>query len=369
MTTDRPSAAEAVAARPDAADGGLHADVRVRVGTLDLDVAVDVADGEVVAVLGPNGAGKTSLLRAIAGLLPLDAGAIRLRGEPLEEPGGRRQPPQRRRVGVVFQDHLLLPHLSAVDNVAFGPRARGARKRPARQQALAWLDRVGVAELAGTKPPALSGGQAQRVALARALATAPDLLLLDEPTAALDVEARQSTQRELRRHLQAFAGPCLLVTHQPLEAITLADRLVILEQGHVVQDGPVAEVTRRPRSDWAAGLVGLNLYRGRARGHEVDLGGNATLIAAASVTGDVFAVVHPRAVSVHTEQPSGSPRNVWPGTIAALDPQGDHVRVHIDGPVPLVAHITPAGLAALDVGEGDDVWASVKATEVELFPQ
>lgn len=371
MTAHRPPGPAApVEAGPAGAGQGLHAEVDASVGRLDLHAALDVAEGEVVAVLGPNGAGKTTLLRALAGLLRLDAGAIELRGEALADPErGLHRPPQARRVGVVFQDHLLLPHLSALDNVAFGPRARGARKHPARRQARTWLQRVGLAEQADARPAALSGGQAQRVALARALATEPALLLLDEPTAALDVDARQSIQRELRRHLHDFAGPGLLVTHQPLEAIALADRLVILEGGRVVQQGPVAEVARRPRSDWAARLVGLNLYRGQGRGHVVDLGDNVTLVAAGSAHGDVFAVVHPRAVAVHTEAPSGSPRNVWSGTISALDPQGDHVRVHIDGPVPVVAQITPAGLAALDVAEGDRVWASVKASEVDLFPQ
>lgn len=356
------------AGRAPARQPGLHADVRLRLGRLELDAAVDVGDGEVVAVLGPNGAGKTTLLRAVAGLVPVDAGRVALHGEVLEDPAAAvRRPPQHRRVGVVFQDHLLLPHLSAAANVAFGPRAHGVGKREAHRQAERWLQRVGLAEHATAKPGELSGGQAQRVALARALVTTPDLLLLDEPTAALDVDARQAIQRELRQQLAAFAGPCLLVTHQPLEAIGLADRLVILEDGRVVQEGPVDEVARRPRSDWAARLVGLNLYRGHGHGHVVDLGGGVTLVAAGSARGEVFAVVHPRAVAVHTEPPSGSPRNVWPGTITALDPQGDHVRVHIDGPAPVVAHITPAGLAALDVAEGDQVWASVKATEVDLY--
>jgi molybdate transport system ATP-binding protein len=347
---------------------GLSARVRVWVGHFDLEAAVHAAHGEVVALVGPNGAGKTTLLRAVAGLAPIAAGEVCLNGATLEDPAaGVRRMPQQRGVGVVFQDHLLLPHLSAAANVAFGLRAHGARKREAHRLALEWLARVGLAQHAATKPAALSGGQAQRVALARALATEPALLLLDEPTAALDVDARASIQRELRQHLAAFTGPCLLVTHQPLEAIAVADRLVILEGGRVVQAGPTAEVTRRPRSDWAARLVGVNLYRGHARGSQVRLEHGATLVAATEHRGEVFAVIHPRAVSVHAARPCGSPRNVWPGTISALDPGGDAVRVHIDGAVPVVAEITPAALAALRVSEGDGVWASVKATEVDLF--
>ena len=347
----------------------LHAHVGCRVGDLDLDVSLDVGDGEVVAVLGPNGAGKTTLLRAIAGLQPLRAGRIRLHGETLEDPAaGVCRPAAQRGVGVVFQDHLLFPHLSVRDNVAFGLRSRGAGKAQARAAAAAWLERTGLAGHANVKPGALSGGQAQRVALARAIACDPALLLLDEPMAALDVETRQSVRRELHRHLDAFTGPCVLVTHEPLEAIALADRLLILEGGRVVQEGPAAEVARRPRSDWVARLVGVNLYRGVAAGHEVSLPDGSRLVSAESGEGEVFAVVHPRAVAIYSEQPHGSPRNTWQGTVRVIDLRGDHVRVHVDGPPPIVAQVTPAGLADLSLTEGAPAWVSVKATEVDLFP-
>ena len=344
----------------------LCARVALRLGSLDLDVALEVADGEVVAVLGPNGAGKTTLLRALAGLLPLGEGFVRL-GDTLLEGPGVRIPPERRAVGVMFQDYLLFPHLTALDNVAFGLRARGLSRAESRVRAADWLARMRLADHKGAKPRALSGGQAQRVALARALAIEPDLLLLDEPLAALDVDARQAVRRQLRAHLDRFAGPCLVVTHQPLEAMALAHRLLILERGRVVQDGPVEEVTRRPRSEWVARLVGLNLLRGRARGDRVELPSGGTLIAAAAGRGDVFAVVHPRAVALHRHRPDGSPRNVWSGTVDGLDVAGDRVRVHVDGPVPVVAEVTPAAVAALDLGSGGEVWVSVKATEIDLY--
>lgn len=348
----------------------LHASVHLTRGALHLDVTLEVADGQVAAVLGPNAAGKTTLLRAVAGLLPLDSGRVALGQRVLEDTAaGVREPADRRSVGVVFQEDLLFPHLSALDNVAFGPRCGGASRADARRTAGLWLKRVGLAEQAPARPRALSGGQAQRVALARALARDPRLLLLDEPMSALDVEARQSVRRVLREHLDAFPGPCLLVTHEPLEALTLADRLVILEAGRVVQDGPPADVVGRPRSEWVARLVGLNLYRGVARRYEVVLEDGATLQSATAGHGDVFAVVHPRAVVLHPGPLHGSPRNSWRGTVSAIDLHGDAARVHVDGPVPIVAEITASGLAELGLVEGAMTWVSVKATEVDLFPR
>ncbi len=352
--------------------GGLAADIGLRLGTLDLEVAIHAAPGEVVAVLGPNGAGKTTLMRALAGLLPIDRGRVTLDGTTVEDvDGGVRSIPQERAVGVVFQQHLLFPHLTALENVAFGLRARGVPRHEARERARDWLHRVGLDGQAGAKPGALSGGQAQRVALARALATEPALLLLDEPLSALDVDTRRAVRQQLRRHLDDFAGPVLLITHEPLEAINLADRLVILEQGRVVQDAPPSVVARRPRSSWAAGLVGLNHYRGRADGHTLTLESGASLAVAdaAEPAGDVLVAIHPRAVALFPSRPEGTPRNTWQATIDALDIHDDQVRVHLDGPIPIVAQITAAALADLALTEGSTLWVAVKATEIEHWPE
>jgi molybdate transport system ATP-binding protein len=347
----------------------LEARVELRLGQLALEVELAVATGELVVLLGPNGAGKTTLLRALAGLLALDRGRVALDGQVLEDAAtGAWVPTERRPVGFVFQDYLLFPHLSALDNVAFGLRARGLARAEARRRAAAWLDRVGLAAHAAARPRALSGGQAQRVALARAMVGEPRLLLLDEPLAALDAATRAEVRRDLRRHLASFGGTRLLVTHDPLEALALADRLVVLEGGRVTQSGSPAEISGRPRSRYVAELVGVNLYRGRADGATVRLAGGGRLVSAGDHQGEVFAAVHPHAVALHRRVPEGTPRNVLTGTADTLDVVGDRVRVRMAGPVPIIAEVTPAAASELRLADGGPVWASVKATEVIVYP-
>jgi molybdate transport system ATP-binding protein len=268
---------------------------------------------------------------------------------------------------MVFQDYLLFPHLSALDNVAFGPRCHGAAKSAARRTAADWLRRVGLAEHAGTKPRRLSGGQAQRVALARALAAGPRLLLLDEPLAALDAHTRLQVRSELRRHLAEFDGTTVLVTHDPLEAMVLADRLVVIESGAVVQQGTPAEVARRPRTDYVARLVGLNLHRGTADGRHVTVG-DVLFNVAEDLRGPVFLAFSPAAVALYRSRPDGTPRNLWEATIEGIERHGDNVRIHLDGAIAVAADVTPAAVAELDLTPGRRVWAAVKATETHAYP-
>ncbi|NJP95680.1 ABC transporter ATP-binding protein [Nonomuraea sp. FMUSA5-5] len=327
-----------------------------------LDLTLGVRAGEVVALLGPNGAGKTTALRALAGLTPLSGGHITLRGRPLHP-----LPAESRPIGMVFQDYLLFPHLTVLENVAFGPRCQGVPKAEARRTAAALLDRVGLAERATARPRQLSGGQAQRVALARALAVRPELLLLDEPLAALDAHTRLRIRSQLRRHLADFDGATVLVTHDPLDAMVLADRLVVIEHGAVVQQGPPAEVARRPRTDYVARLVGLNLHRGTADGAGVKVG-ELLLHTSEHLTGPAFVAFPPAAVALYRTRPDGSPRNLWQARIEGIERHGDNVRVHLDGPVAVFADITPAALADLDLTAGQHIWASVKATETHAYP-
>ncbi|MDQ2649223.1 MAG: ABC transporter ATP-binding protein [Actinomycetota bacterium] len=339
----------------------------LRLGQLDLEVDLTAPAGSVTAVLGPNGSGKTTVLRSIAGSLAVDAGSITLAGEVLDRPPDVFVPQERRRVGVVHQDYVLFPHLTSLDNVAFGPRARGASRRDARALAATLLDRVGVGDHASSKPGALSGGQSQRVALARALATEPAALLLDEPLAALDASTRAELRRDLRHHLAGFAGPTILVTHDPVDALALADHVAILEAGRITQAGTLAEVTARPRSRYVADLIGTNLIHGTSAGGSIDSGTGLILTAAESHDGAVFATVAPAAIALHRAEPGGSPRNRWRATVDHLDLLGDRVRVHLAPPVGLVAEITAAAAAELALREGDPIWAAVKATEIHVY--
>ncbi|KAA9379006.1 ABC transporter ATP-binding protein [Microbispora cellulosiformans] len=341
---------------------GLRSALVVHRSAFTLDITLDVAPGEVVALLGPNGAGKTTALRALAGLTPLSGGHITLDGRPLHTLA-----PERRPIGMVFQDYLLFPHLSALDNVAFGPRCQGVAKAEARRAAAALLERVGLAGRAAARPRELSGGQAQRVALARALAVRPRLMLLDEPLAALDAHTRLEIRSQLRRHLGDFDGATVLVTHDPLDAMVLADRLIVVEDGAVVQQGAPAEVARRPRTDYVARLVGLNLYRGLGDGAGAKVG-ELLLHTAEQLDGPAFVAFSPTAVALYRTRPDGSPRNLWQARIDGIERHGDNVRVHLDGPISAFADITPAALADLDLSPGERIWASVKATETHAYP-
>lgn len=344
----------------------LQARLVVQRPAFHLDVELAVQPGEVLALLGPNGAGKSTALRALAGLAPMSAGGIVLEGADITT-----APTERRPIGMVFQDYLLFGHMSALDNVAFGLRCRGVDTRRARSEAAELLERMGLREHAGARPATLSGGQAQRVALARALAVRPRLLLLDEPLAALDAHTRLTVRSHLRRHLNDFNGATVVVTHDPLEAMVLADKVTVIEDGAVVQYGTPADVARRPRTEYVARLVGLNLYKGRAEGREVRVGADgagARVALHESSGGDVFVAFPPRAVALYRERPDGSPRNMWRMTIDGIERFGDQVRVHLDGELPMSADITPAALAELRLAPGDTVWAGVKAAEVEAYP-
>ncbi|ROO90918.1 molybdate transport system ATP-binding protein [Actinocorallia herbida] len=341
---------------------GLRARLGVRRGGFLLDLPLDVPGGEVVALLGPNGAGKTTALRALAGLVDLDEGEIVLGAARLDA-----LPVERRPVGMVFQDYLLFPHLSVLENVAFGPRSRGVRPGIARERARELIARVGLAGYEKARPRELSGGQAQRVALARALAVEPELLLLDEPLAALDAHTRLEIRAGLRAQLADFGGVAVLVTHDALDAMVLADRIVVIEDGRIVQEGPPAEVARRPRTDYVARLVGLNLYRGTAGEGHVDVGG-LRLSVAEPLEGPAFVAFAPGAVALYRTRPDGSPRNLWEAVIDGVERQGGTVRVHLTGPIAAAADITPAAVADLELHPGATVWAAVKATETHAYP-
>lgn len=345
-------------------DGGI------RRGTFELEIALTAEPGEVVALLGPNGAGKSTTLRLAAGLLALDSGSLWLGHDVLDDPAHQVYvPPQRRSMGVVFQDHRLFPHLRVLDNVAFGLRARGTASADARAAAGDWLDRLALTDLSHRHPRQLSGGQAQRVALARALACEPRALLLDEPLAALDVQTRAEVQGELRDHLRAFGRPTILVTHDPIEALLLATRIVVLENGRVVQEGSAADITSRPLTPYVARVVGMNLYRGMSARHIVQLDGGGSVVTADAPNGPVLVTVRPSAFTVHTARPDQlSARNLWPVRVDSMAPLGDRVRLSVSGQQRSIVDVTAAAIAELGLAPGRDVWLSAKASDVTAYP-
>lgn len=344
----------------------LNAALRER----DFDVSFTLGATETVAVLGPNGAGKSTLLGIIAGLIRPDSGNAVLGQKKLFELDGGKNyflPPHTRGTALLAQEPLLFPHMSVLENVAFGPRAAGADRASALQTARHWLAEVEAAEFANRRPGQLSGGQAQRVAIARALATKPELLLLDEPMAALDIHAAPMLRRLLKRVLANHRA--IIITHDVLDALVLADRVIVLEDGRITEEGPTRGVLEKPRSKFAAGLAGMNLLPGAITGH--GLTSNRGLdITAHPEDGAVpgqngVAVFSPTAVSVFPSAEHGSPRNSFAVTITDLEPHGDQLRVHAGG---LSADITPAASADLGLTPGMTVYFVVKATAIAVYP-
>jgi len=325
----------------------LQADLRTRAGAFVVEAALSAEDGEVLAVLGPNGSGKSTLLAALAGLLPLELGAISLNGRVLDDAGTNgppiRIPPAERRIGLLGQRPLLFPHLSALENVAFGPRARGVSRAQARADAGTWLDRLGVGAFAQRRPAQLSGGQQQRVALARALAARPAALLLDEPFAALDVETASLARQLVAEQRDAAGIPIVMVTHDPLDAVLLASRTAIVHEGRIMQQGPTAEVLGHPRSSFVAALAGVNLVAGTGTAHgtiqhkSIEWAGVGDAVPSGADATIVFA---PSSVRLRAADDSIAAPNSWTGTVATLEPlpggmrlrTAEHPAIAIDCP-------------------------------------
>ncbi|MGI8522511.1 MAG: sulfate/molybdate ABC transporter ATP-binding protein [Nocardioides sp.] len=345
--------------------------VELTVRSRDVSATLTVGAGETVAVMGPNGAGKSTLLGVVAGLLRPDEGLVDLDDRVLtrHQDGSPRVdvPMHGRQVALLAQEPLLFPHLTARDNVAFGPRSRGVPRREAEDRAAHWLAEVGVADLAGRRPGALSGGQAQRVAVARALAVEPRVLLLDEPMAAFDIDVTPDLRRTLRRVLADQTA--VLVTHDVLDALLLADRIVVMDAGRIVEEGPTADVLARPRSPFAGRLAGLNLLTGLAADGGVRRPDGS--LVHGLVTGEqpapgepAYATFRPAAVSVYLEVADGSPKNSFRVRIDDLQPLGDLIRVRAGE---LSADITPQSVTGLDLAPGHEVIFSVKAAEVSVY--
>jgi molybdate transport system ATP-binding protein len=351
----------------------LVVDVIARRGEFEVRAGFEAGSGETVALLGPNGSGKSTIVLAIAGLLPVIEGTIVLDGQVMDAEGEPPLPPERRPVGVVFQDLLLFPHLSAVENVAFPLRARGVDRSEARDRARRLLDRLGLAERVDASPRDLSGGEAQRVALARALVAEPALLLLDEPLSALDVGARARIRELVHQELARFPGVRIIVTHDPAEASMLADRLVLLEEGRITQVGTPEEIRTEPRSRYAAELVGVNAFRGSLVRADGGAGRLTTDDGEVLVSwpdsfdgGEVIGLVRPADVTLSLERPDGSARNAFEGVVTSVAIEGQRARVRIASAPPIVAEVTVGSVERLGIRDGARVWASFKAVEVQV---
>ncbi|MGE2717207.1 sulfate/molybdate ABC transporter ATP-binding protein [Mycolicibacterium litorale] len=351
--------------------------VRARVARRGVDVEFAVGAGEVLAVLGPNGAGKSTALHVIAGTVRPDDGVVRVGDRLLlDTTADVHVPTHRRRVGLLLQDALLFPHLRVAANVAFGLRSTGCGRSKAVAAAHHWLAEVGAADLADRMPRQLSGGQAQRVALARALAAEPDVLLLDEPLAGLDVAVAGAMRRVLRQVLTRDGRAAVLVTHDLLDVATLADRVVVMDGGRVAEAGAAATVLAAPRSPFGARFAGVNLVTGVAADGGVLYAGATVwhgVAAADVVVGEAaVAIFRPAAVAVYRERPHGSPRNTVEVTVAEVDSSGPVVRVRgmeqPDGAPGLAADITAESAAELRLTPGDRIHMAVKAQEVAVYP-
>jgi molybdate transport system ATP-binding protein len=355
----------------------LAASLDRRLGEFHLTAELKVEVGQTLVLVGETGSGKTTVLRLLAGLLRPDSGHISLGGAVwFDALTDTDLPTWRRAVGWVPQDYALFPHLSVAENVAFGLRSAGLRAPEARERCGRTLVRFGVAELASRRPGELSGGQQQRVALARALALEPPLLLLDEPLAALDVQTRRSVRAELRSILQSLPCATVFVTHSPMEALVLGDRIAVMENGTLTQEGSREELLHHPRSAYVAELLGLNLFRGRVVGREsagmarIDAGGASITAADPGTDDEVFLAVDPREVTIHIVPPEGSAQNLLRGPIEEIvpePPRGERLRVIVESRPPIVAEVTARAVAALSLRPGLEVFAAFKATGVRTY--
>jgi len=343
-------------------------DGTVDLGRFLLDARFECLPGETIALVGANGSGKSTTLNALAGLLRMSSGSLKMDGEVLDgSRGGSWIPPEARDVGVVFQDLLLFPHMSIRDNVAYGPRRKGTPVAEARAIASEWLERFDVDDLADARPRSLSGGQAQRVALARALAQGPRLLLLDEPLSALDSATRLQVRCELHKHLQQYDGFTVLVAHDVVDVLVLADRVIVLDEGRPAQISEPAELQRRPRTPYAAALVGTNLLRAHRRGPVIEFADGATVhVGASGRDGPVDVVIAPRHVSVAAAD-GASGAGSWIAPITGLEAAGNELYIRVGGAAPIAACASLESIRHLHLSPGAMVQVVVDPEGLDVF--
>ncbi|HEY8285475.1 MAG TPA: ABC transporter ATP-binding protein [Chloroflexota bacterium] len=359
-------------------DGVLMVSARKRLREIMLAVDLTFAPG-VTTLVGPSGAGKSTLLRVAAGLTRPDEGTVRLGGEVLDDGAtGFHMAPGRRDISLVFQEYALFPHLRVEQNVAYGLRARRVPRLERRRRVAAMLERLGIQSLARERPDQISGGQRQRVALARALVLEPRALLLDEPLAALDVRTRGTVRSELRSILAGMRIPTLLVTHDYADALVFRQRIVMLVDGRVAQDGAHEDLLAHPGSRFVADFTGVNFFEGELEDWDphllarIRLAGGVEIFAPAEGIGPgpVNVALHPWEVTLSPEPPAGSARNSLTCRVREILPLGGRARVLLAlgdaGSQSLVAEITTEAQAALGGQEGQVLYATFKATALRV---
>ncbi|GHO86517.1 ABC transporter ATP-binding protein [Dictyobacter formicarum] len=375
----------------------LDAAFETQVDAFHLDVAFSIQSGQTTVLLGESGAGKSTILRLLAGLQLPQQGHMVLNGITYyNSKAGIFIPPQRRPFGYVFQDYVLFPHLTVFENVAFGLRAQHLPRSRVRASVAEALEMVQLPHLSQRLPAQLSGGQQQRVAIARALALRPQLLLLDEPLAALDVQTRREVRQELRTILREVQITTLFVTHHYLDGLLFGDQLLVVDQGRLVQQGDQRELREFPRSSYIAELVGVNFFRGQllrtenettclirllpnpSTNQPVEMVAMLKEQATLPVSGtEIFVVIDPRSITLHLAQPEGSARNVFQGTIMHIIPlstsTGSYdgkVRVSIalsQAGAPLTAEVTENSVTRMELQEGQTIFATFKASEANAY--
>ena len=379
----------------------LIAALDTHLNTFHLDISFSAETGKTTVLLGESGAGKSTVLRILAGLLYPQRGHISLEGVTyFDSERHIAISPQERPFGYVFQDYTLFPHLNVFENVAFGLRAQHLPRQVVRERVSQGLEQVHLIGFDQRRPSQLSGGQQQRVAIARALALRPQLLLLDEPLAALDVQTRREVRQELRQILSTAGITTVMVTHQYLEALLFGYHIMVLEQGRVIQQGSQHDLMQYPRSSYVAELVGMNFFRGRVlqcetsalctiqlqRNGEPGIEVSAALEEHAQATNmpglgdEAYVLVDPRSITLYQSLPDSSARNIFHGKIVQLLHLGAgtgngskhdgrvRVSIHIDDSAPpLIAEITEASAARMELSEGKGIYATFKATEARAY--
>jgi thiamine transport system ATP-binding protein len=332
------------------------------------DVDFEVGTGETVSVLGPSGSGKSTLLRVIAGLEPPDEGSVLWDHSDITT-----VPAHARQFGLMFQDYALFPHRDVAGNVGFGLRMAGGSPSDIDRRVGEVLELVGLAGMQGRRIDQLSGGEAQRVALARALAPQPRMLLLDEPLSALDLELRPRTRVFLQEILASFPGPRLVITHEPREALLLADRVVVLERGRVVQQGSPDELRKRPQTPYVARLAGVNLLEGtldgrRLRAGELSLDVEPGQLGLAAGT-PLLATVHPHSVRVERADAEPGHEGAWETLVEGVELEGDRVRIELRQPAGFVAELPAADLDLRRFSPGTAIRASIPRDQISIYPR